>query len=425
MVATHQIFSQDGYRLLQECIHCGLCLPTCPTYVVNGKEADSPRGRLSLMKYVDREPDIDAQGAFRHIDLCLGCLACQTACPSGVRYGHLLESSRTYQRQEIKPLTGFQRQIVTGVTSHRPLGMISSIIAVVQRLGLDRLVRVLRLLPATLRFQLAGMPRITGRAFSRTHDRLLPAMTPSDSSQGKVALFTGCVMDYWFSEVHAASVRVLQWNGFDVTIPEGQSCCGALHAHAGLEEEAEACLDRNWMAFQDIDAQALVVNAAGCGAQLRTEAWTSRNGLPVVDISEWLADKLIRPPGKKLYAKVTYDAPCHLHHAQSIHKAPYQLLETACEHLAVLPEAEMCCGSAGFYSLIQAEMSQQVLERKIAHIQSIAPATLITGNPGCQMQLQAGLHASGMKIPVLHIIQVLDQAYRQDEAYLLAFNLSE
>jgi len=266
---------------------------------------------------------------------------------------------------------------------------------------------------------------MAGKAFSRTHDRLLPAMTLNDNTQGKVALFTGCVMDYWFSEVHAASVRVLRWNGFDVTIPEGQSCCGALHAHAGLEEEAEECLGRNWTAFQDIDAQALVVNAAGCGAQLRTDAWASRNGLPVVDISEWLADKLTRPPKKKLSEKMTYDAPCHLHHAQNIHEAPYQLLKLACEHFVPLPEAEMCCGSAGFYSLIQANMSQQVLERKIAHIQAIAPAMLITGNPGCQMQLQAGLRAAGTKIPVLHTVQVLDQAYRLDETYLLAFNLSE
>jgi glycolate oxidase iron-sulfur subunit len=375
------------------------------------------------MKYIDRDTGFDVQGAFRHIDLCLGCLACQTACPSGVQYGRLLEKSRSYQRQQIKSLSLIQHRLLNWLTTKRSLGLISTLIATVQRLGLDRLARALRLLPSALQFQLAGMPRITGKTFSQTHDELFPALPSGHKAHGTVALFTGCVMDHWFGEIHAATVRVLQWNGFNVIIPGGSTCCGALHAHAGLEEEADECLAGNWAIFQGTDAQALIVNAAGCGAQLRTAPWAAHDGLPVVDISEWLADKLLRQPNNRLSQKATYDAPCHLHHAQGIHEAPNQLLELSCEQLMPLPETEMCCGSAGFFSLIHSNMSQHVLERKINNIQALAPDLLATGNPGCHMQLQAGLREASMNIPVLHTIEVLDKAYRLDEAYRLAFGL--
>ncbi|UCD38355.1 MAG: 4Fe-4S dicluster domain-containing protein [Fidelibacterota bacterium] len=423
MVETHHLFAPDNYHRLQACIHCGLCLASCPTYTVNGKEADSPRGRLALMKYIDREVEFDAKAAFRHIDLCLGCLACQTACPSGVQYGQLLETSRSYQRRQIKPLSRIQHLFLNWLTSHRSLGFITALLALLQRLALDRLARALRLLPHTLRFQLAGLPSITGKAFSQTHDNVFPALASEDQTQGTVALFTGCVMDHWFGEVHAATVRVLQWNGFNVLVPNGQTCCGALHAHAGLEEEAEDCLVRNGAAFQDIDAQALVVNAAGCGAQLRNSSGLDHNSLSVVDISEWLTDKLPRPPKNKLSKRVTYDAPCHLYHAQGIRDEPCRLLELACEHLLPLPETEMCCGSAGFYSLIHSDMSQDILKRKINHVQVLAPDMLVTGNPGCHLQLQAGLRASSLNIPVYHTIEVLDMAYRLDSAYRHAFGL--
>lgn len=424
MLIEHQLFSQADYCLLQECIHCGLCLATCPTYMTNGKEADSPRGRLSLLKYLDRDAGADAVGVYHHIDLCLGCLACQTACPSGVRYGQLLDRARSYQRREVRPLGWFQRMVLRWVTGQRQLGMLTSLVRLAQRSGLDRLAGTLRLLPEALRFQLAGLPKVTGKAFSRTQDRQLPAVSPGSDRQGVVALFTGCVMDYWYSEVHAATTRVLRWNGFDVTLPEGQTCCGALHAHVGREREAEHLLARNRDAFQDLEAQALVVNAAGCSAQLREGLWPNDGGLPVVDVNEWLAPRLVRPPRYKLPEKTSYDAPCHLYHAQGIHEAPYLLLELACEQLVPLPEAEVCCGSAGLYSLGQADMSRRVLARKISHIESAAPAMLATGNPGCQMQLQAGLRRAGINTPVRHPIQVLDDAYRRDEDYRQAFELS-
>ncbi len=420
----YRLFPPEEYGLLQECIHCGLCLGSCPTYIVNGREADSPRGRLSLMKYLDQDSDVDAGGAYRHIDLCLGCLACQTACPSGVRYSQLLDRARSYQRREVQPLAWSQRLLLRWFTDRRRLGLLTILVRLVQRTGLDRLIRSLRLLPATLRFQLAGLPKVPDRAFSQTQEPHLPAVTSDGQRQGVVALFTGCVMDQWYSEVHAATARVLCWNGFDVVLPAGQTCCGALHVHAGQEKEAERLLALNREVFGSVDAQALVVNAAGCGAQLRTSLWPEGDGLPVVDVCEWLATRLTRPPRNKLNEKVSYDAPCHLHHAQGISEEPYRLLELACGQLAPLPEAEACCGSAGFYSLVHGDISRQVLARKIDYIQSVAPAVLVTGNPGCQMQLQAGLREAGINASVRHTIQILDAAYRLDEAYRRTFGLA-
>lgn len=421
----HQFYSPEEYHLLQECVHCGLCLGFCPTYIVDGREADSPRGRLSLMKYLDRDSDADAGGAYRHIDLCLGCLACQTACPSGVRYSQLLERARSYQRREVQPLAWSQRLLLRWFTDQRRLGFLTALVRLVQRTGLDRLVRALRLLPKTFRFQLAGLPKVPDHAFSQTQEPHLPAITPDGQRQGVVALFTGCVMDHWYGEVHAATARVLRWNGFDVILPEGQTCCGALHVHAGLEKEAEHLLARNRDVFMNVDAQALMVNAAGCGAQLRTSLWPDGDGLPVVDVCEWLATRLTRPPRYKLNEKISYDAPCHLHHAQGISEEPYRLLEFACGQLAPLPEAEVCCGSAGLYSLVHGNISRQVLARKIDYVRSVNPAVLVTGNPGCQLQLQAGLREAGINASVCHTIQILDDAYRRDEAYRYAFGLAE
>ena len=424
MTVQHQLFSPEDYRLLQECIHCGMCLPACPTYIVNGKEADSPRGRLALMRMLDRDTGVDLAGAYQHIDLCLGCLACETACPSGVQYGHLLEQTRSRQRQTSDRPRWFQRQALKWVTSAARLRVLTALIRLTQRTRLDRLARTLRLLPAALRFQLAGVPALTGRAFSLTHERVLPAVTPG-SRRGTVALFTGCIMDQWYGDVHAATQRVLRWNGFDVVIPEGQTCCGALQSHAGESEEAERFLAVNRQALAEVSAEALVVNAAGCGAQLQSSLWPEKEGLPAVDVSVWLAARLSRPPRIKLAQRATYDAPCHLHHAQGATEAPYQILESACERLLPLPDADNCCGGAGAYTLLHGAMSRQVLDRKIDHIRRLDPDLLVTGNPGCQLQLQAGLREAGMSLPVRHTVQALDDAYRLDEAYRDAFELTD
>lgn len=423
MVVEHQLFSQEDYRLLQECIHCGLCLPACPTYQANGKEADSPRGRLVLMKALDRDPGVDVAGAYNHIDLCLGCLACQTVCPSGVQYGHLLERTRSHRNDAGSAPSWSERLALDWVTQAPKLRLLTALIRLGQRTRLDRVARALRLLPAALNFQLAGMPALQRYPFGRHSRPLWPAVTSNGERQGAVALFTGCVMAHWYGEVHEATVRVLRWNGFDVAVPAGQGCCGALHSHAGQSAEAERLLEINRDALQRVDAQALIVNAAGCGAQLRGALWPGDESPAPVDVAEWLAPRLVRPPRSRLTGNFTYDAPCHLLHAQGVRQAPLQLLSAACESLLPLPESELCCGGAGAYTLTQPEMSRQVLSRKIEHVAALSPDVLVTGNPGCQLQLQAGLRLAGLKIPVRHTVQVLDQAYQQDRAYRDAFRL--
>ncbi len=423
MAVEHQLFSQEDYRLLQACIHCGLCLPVCPTYLANGKEADSPRGRLVLMKALDRDPAVDVAGAYQHIDLCLGCLACQTACPSSVQYGHLLEQTRSRQNDAGSALTWSQRWTLNWVTQAPKLRLLSALIRLIQRTRLDRLGRALRLLPAALNFQLAGMPTLQHASFGRNPELSSPAVTSNGQRQGAVALFTGCVMAHWYGDVHEATIRVLRWNGFDVVIPAGQGCCGALHSHAGQSAEAERLLQVNRDALQRVEAQALIVNAAGCGAQLQGGLWPGDESPAAVDVAEWLAPRLLRPPRSRLTGNFTYDAPCHLLHAQGVRQAPLQLLEAACENLLPLPESELCCGGAGAYTLTQPEMSRQVLSRKIEHVAALAPDVLVTGNPGCQLQLQAGLRLAGLKLPVRHTVQILDLAYQQDRAYRDAFGL--
>ncbi|MFC1535601.1 (Fe-S)-binding protein [Candidatus Neomarinimicrobiota bacterium] len=422
MVAPDPFLSRDDYRLLQECIHCGYCLPVCPTYIIAGREADSPRGRLLLMKYLDQDTGTVMNDAYRHIDLCLGCLACQTVCPSGVRYGHLLEQTRGYQRNEVEPLSRFQRKALDWITGHTSLKIFSLLLRIMQRTGLDKLVRILHLLPGRLRFQLAGVPKIPAGRFDSEAGRLT-SRSPDNSQHGAVALFTGCIMDHWYSEVHDAAARILRWNGFDVLVPQEQGCCGALHAHAGALEKTEMLLTHNREVFRGVEAEALIVDAAGCSAQLRTGLWPENGGMPVKDVCEWLIDHLQHPPRFKLTSKTTYDAPCHLFHAQGIQEEPYRLLEYACEQLHPLPEADTCCGSAGIYSLVHSEMSREILARKLQHVRTLEPEILATANPGCQMQLQGGVIEAGMNIKVRHVVQLLDQAYRLDSEYRQVFDL--
>ncbi|MEE9466176.1 MAG: (Fe-S)-binding protein [Candidatus Neomarinimicrobiota bacterium] len=418
MVAGHQYLTGDDVRLLQECIHCGLCLSACPTYLVTGVEAESPRGRLELMKALDRN-EVPPAPAFAHLDQCLGCLACRTACPAGVNFGRLLETSRSTQRPGL-----VSRLALALVTVPSRLKVLSLLLKWLQALRLDRLLINARLLPRSLRYQVAGLPRLKGLPFTASNKEEFPSAHPGGVNRGRVALFTGCVMDQWYQPVHAATVRLLNWNGFDVVIPTGLGCCGALHAHSGLTSEAQVMLSQNRAALARIGVQAIVVNAAGCGAQLRDHLWTNGKGPPVMDVSVFLADNLTEPPGFKLPGATTYDAPCHLFHAQQVSVAPLKLLETACKELHTLPDADQCCGSAGLFSVVQGRMSRQVLARKIEQLRSLDAVRLVTANPGCQMQLQAGLRTAGLPLEVYHLCEILDQAYQQDPAYRRTFQLT-
>jgi len=337
-----------------------------------------------------------------------------------VNFGHLLETSRSTQG------TGLVSRLALAlVTVPSRLKVLSVLLKWLQALRLDRLLVKARLLPRSMRYQLSGLPQLKGPPFTATSKGEFPSVHPGGVNRGRVVLFTGCVMDQWYQPVHASTVRLLNWNGFDVVIPTGLGCCGALHAHSGLISEAQAMLSQNRATLARIDAQAIVVNAAGCSAQLHDHLWTNGKGPPVMDVSVFLADNLTEPPGFKLSGATTYDAPCHLLHAQQVSVAPLKLLETACKELQALPDADQCCGSAGLFSVVQGRMSRQVLARKIEELRSLGAVRLVTANPGCQMQLQAGLRTEGLPVEVYHLCEVLDQAYQQDPAYRRAFQLTD
>ena len=395
---------------LAACVHCGFCLPACPTYLATGDESDSPRGRIVLMRALERgELDADDPALVQHLDACLGCRGCEPVCPSGVQYGRGLEEARA-RLAEANGLPLLARSILT----------------VFRRRWLWRpLFTMARWLRATeLPARLAGPGRVGfGMAMlaSTTPDRadrpVLPAR-PARSARPVVALFRGCVMDTLFAHVHAATIRTLEMNGYEVVEAEGQSCCGALHDHAGDPGAARALASANIAAFAG-RADYIVVNSAGCGALLKdyghllgTDA-AAAFAAKVRDVSELLA--AAGPlPGAALERNVVYDAPCHLQHAQRVHSAPLAVLKAIPGlRLRLLPGSDKCCGSAGIYSVLHPAMAQAVLAAKIAEIAAADPRpdVVVTGNPGCAMQIGAGIRAAGLDIHVAHPVELLDEAY--------------
>jgi glycolate oxidase iron-sulfur subunit len=409
-------------RLALDCVHCGLCLETCPTYRETGREISSPRGRIYLMRGVaeGRIPLGPTLAAEAH--LCLGCRACETACPSGVRFGAMVELARA-EVGEAGLRRGLaarlERLALRGVVPHRRrLRALVTLLGVARRLGLDRL--LLRLAPPALREAQALLPPIP----PRSERRALPERVPAQGERrGRVAFFAGCVMPELFAGVNAATVRVLARNGYEVLVPPGQTCCGALHAHAGDEPFARELLRRNARAFARAGAERIVVNSAGCGAALREagrilpgegEALASR----VCDVSELLDSAGGSPPGASLATdgralRVCYDDPCHLLHGQKVGDAPRRLLAAIPGvELVAHEDAAACCGAAGTYNLLQREMSRAVLRRKLSALAAADPDLIATGNPGCMMQIAAGARAAGLRARVVHPVELLDRAYR-------------
>lgn len=403
--------SSSPFTALDPCVHCGFCLPACPTYLATGDEADSPRGRIVLMRALERgDVAPDDAALLQHLDSCLGCRGCEPVCPAGVGYGRGLEAARELlvQRRGLRPLA----RLVLAVFSRRWLWQ--------PLFGLARWIRALGLARAlagrgSLGFSL-GMVAATS-----PHPR-----TPSPALRGKgtgggdptVALFRGCVMDALFSHVHDATRRTLERNGYRVVEVPGQVCCGALHDHAGDRAGASALARTNVAAFRGT-ADLIAVNSAGCGALLKEYAHllgtpdAADIGARVRDVTELLADR--GPvPGTPLDLDVAYDAPCHLQHAQRVHSAPLAVLHAIPGlRLQLLPGSDHCCGSAGIYSLLEPAMSRTVLEAKITSLAEAAPrpAFVATGNPGCLMQIGAGLRAAGLPIHVVHPVELLDWSY--------------
>lgn len=405
-------------------MHCGLCLDQCPTYRVLGTEMDSPRGRIYQMLQVDAGRLALGDSFVTHIDRCLGCLNCQTACPSGVQYGSLLERTRSqieenYQRPWLarKLREHFYQQVLP---SFGKLARSAKWLRFYQRSGLQTLARGSGLLKL---LGVADLDALSPRIESDFSFRDLGKTYPAEGvPRGRVALLIGCVSSVAFAELNRATVRVLNKNGIEVCIPSGQSCCGALHAHAGLLEAARTQARRNIDAMLSPEFDAIVSNAAGCGATLKEYAGLLEHDpkyaeraqqfvAKVRDVTEYLAEVGLKEPKRHLKARVTYSDPCHLAHAQGVRKPPRELLKAVGVHLVEMPRADSCCGSAGVYNVVQNEISMKVLDEKMEYVAMVQPEIIVTANVGCMPQLAAGARRKGMQAEVVHVIELLDRAY--------------
>lgn len=400
---------------LSECVHCGLCLSACPTYLELGTEMDSPRGRIYLMRELEDGTLSLSPDVVRHLDLCLGCRACEPACPSGVHYGELIESARAYVEGHYERpwAQRFWRALVHEIFAH-PSRVRAVLLPVrwAQRLGVWRFVR--RLIPFA-----AMLPQLEDVA-------PVAAVSLAAHPRGRVGFLTGCVARELCAQTNAATVRVLQRNGWTVVAPPAQGCCGALHAHAGNPDTARRFARWNIDVFPD-DLDAIIVNAAGCGAAMKEYGHLLRDdpsyaararvfAAQVRDVSEWLAPSL-EPPQVPSAARVAYHEACHLAHGQRISEAPRALLRALPGvQMMNLEEADVCCGSAGSYNLIEPAMSRRLLERKVANIIASGATCIASGNPGCTLQLRAGLRAAGSDIEVVHPVELLDRAYRGNDS---------
>ncbi len=410
--------------LLSDCVHCGFCLPACPTYVSWGEEMDSPRGRIDLMKGVD-EGTIPLDGVVReHIDKCLGCMACVTACPSGVRYDLLIEATRAKVEENVPRSADDRafRELVFALFPYpRRLRVLIPGLWLGTKLGVARAAAgpLGRLLPQRIRQLLAMSPAVTLRD---TFDRL-PHHTPARGAQrARVALVAGCVQRALFPNVNAATIRVLAAEGCEVVVPSGQGCCGALSLHSGRPDEAKRFARALIERFEGESVDAIIINAAGCGSTLKgygelfadDPAWRDRAIAfehKVRDVNEYLATLEPVAPRKPLTLRVAYHDACHLAHAQRVREQPRTLLRSIPGlQLCEIPSGDQCCGSAGTYNLFQPESAHEVGMRKVDNVQSVAPDMVASANPGCTLQMLSIFRERGITMRSAHPVELLDAA---------------
>lgn len=428
------------YSIVQQCMHCGMCLPTCPTYVETLEERSSPRGRIALMRAVaDDQLPVTVDFA-QEMYFCLGCLACQTACPAGVDYADLFEHARA-EIERVGVLASPRRQGIRSFAlrwlfvSRRRLHVLGRLLGLYQRSGLQWLVQssgLLRLLPKSLRELEPLTPKVSRRSTaaehaSRSHNQ--PTLP-----RHRVALLSGCVQDVAFAEVNADTIEVLQAHGCEVVLPTDQQCCGSLHGHNGELDLARHLARVNIDAFDPDTLDAIIVNAGGCGSHMRhydrllaqDESYADRArtwSAKVRDIHEFLVEIGLRIPTVPIPVEgaLTYHESCHLRHGQGVSSAPRQVLASIPGlEVVELTEADWCCGSAGVYNITQPDMSMRLLDRKMGHVEQTGASVIATGNPGCAVQLQHGLRRSGVEGVVVHPITLLAQAYRQEPDSQLA-----
>ena len=393
--------------LIDDCVHCGFCLPSCPTYALWGEEMDSPRGRIQLMQLGHEQSELSSE-MVGHFDSCLGCMACVTACPSGVKYDLLLQDTRPQlERNFRRPVAdrAFRRLIFTLFPHPGRLR------ALVPGLVMQRRLRLEKLLPARLprlRAMAAMAPKVPLRAAWQT----LPSVTPArGEKRGTVALLQGCVQRVFFSEVNRATVEVLSAEGYEVHAPRAPRCCGSLQLHSGYEPEAQACARETVAAFAEFDT--VIVNAAGCGSGMKDYGHLIGNEefpAKVFDVHEFLAQVEPRAERHPLPLRVAYHDACHLAHAQQIRTQPRALLESI-PGLELLspPEWELCCGSAGVYNLLEPEAAAELGRRKAANLIGTSPDAIAAANPGCVIQIAQHLERP---LPVLHPIELLARSLR-------------
>ena len=412
-------------RMLQQCIHCGLCLPACPTYAVFGTEMDAPRGRIALMRAASEgRIGLNDSALEEHISLCLSCRACETACPSGVQYGPLVETTRIAIEQARTP--GTLERFVRWLTLRNllphigTLRLLARLMRIYQVIGLQRLVRGLHFLPRQLQNMEAILPPLSTSYTDYRH--VAPAIGPK---QGTVAFFHGCVQEAFLSDINKATIRVLQRNGYEVHFPQGQTCCGAAPLHVGEEALARDLARRNIDAFTNSEYDAIINNAGGCGATLKEYAHLLHNDpayatkvdqfvAKVQDISEFLADHLNNPPRGQVKVRATYADSCHLRHAQKIVRQPRSLLQAIPGlELVELKKPDHCCGSAGVYNIMQVDAANAILDNKMADIATTDADTIVATNTGCYMQLLYGVRRAGLKARVVHLVELLDRSYAQ------------
>jgi len=432
-VKIEQNNDAPSFEKISACVHCGLCLEACPTYRELRVEMDSPRGRIYLMKGILNERIEPTEEVMGHLDQCLDCRACETACPSGVEYGNILEKTRTLLEPTrshgliVKFLRWFLFKKL--LPSRKLQQVVFKLLWVQQILGLTALGRVLGRkgwLPGKLGAMAAQAPGVPLQSFRGRHRKefdlvkgVLSFKAPKGTKKKRVALFTGCLADQLFADVNEATVKVLTQNGCDVDVLSQEVCCGALHIHNGARDQAKGLAAANVRAFNAGRYDAILTNAAGCSAELRHygelldgDEGAEEFGKKIRDISEFLVEIGYTPPQGKLEGKVAYDEPCHLLHAQKISAAPKKILsEVPGIERVALEEAEACCGSAGIYSFTQPKLSKDVLARKIEQIKKSGCDTLVTGNPGCILQLRCGVKEAGLPVKVMHPVELLAKAY--------------
>jgi len=412
--AAEALDAPETLTAIRSCVHCGICLPQCPTYRVLGEEMDSPRGRVYLMRAV-AEKRLDLTDGFRrHLDLCLGCRACETACPAGVPFGSLLETSRAEIERRGRPLRERVLPALLFAVFPHPgrLRALLSVLRLYHRSGLRRLVRASGVL--------RGWPRVA--AMERLIDNVptpvsLPEHLPARGrSRGRVALLTGCVQRHLFADVNRDTARLLALAGWDVIVPRDQGCCGALDLHAGRPDALRARARALAAAFPS-DVDWVVTNAAGCGSAMREYGhWTRDEAVGRLagrtrDVTELLVDAEL--PLAPLPLTVAYHDACHLAHGQKVRAAPRALLAKI-PRLTLVPlvDSELCCGSAGVYNILEPDMAERLLEHKIRRIIESGARTVVTGNPGCLLQIASGCRRRGLDVELVHPVTLLARAVR-------------